>query len=134
MGFDASHPQPGAKSCERYHSIPASEKPKVKGRLFERTEVIKIKSISSADSEPSEGYEALPSCSPPLFRCLLPACAAQRSSHCKQWYFVWERGGGRAREGRQPPLEVTPSLYASPPHHPALLFQRRLTQLLKPRS
>lgn len=53
---------------------------KVKGRLFERTKVIKIKSISSAEREPLEGYEAFPSCSPLLFLCLLPRQAGAEGS------------------------------------------------------
>lgn len=69
------HHQPGARSrrhSRHYLAVPERETQKVKGRLFERTGVIKIKSISSAEPEPLEGYEAFPSCSPLLFLCRLP--------------------------------------------------------------
>lgn len=65
QGFPTSTLEPRARSTPS--TILPSQKgkhQKVKGRLFERTKVIKIKSISVAEREPLEGSEAFPSCSP----------------------------------------------------------------------
>lgn len=111
-GFPSSTLEPRAAGAAGTISLSQKGKrKKVKGRLFERTKVIKIKSVSSAEREPSEGYEAFPSCSPLLFLCLLPRrgrglAPSPRPAPFSQKTIATALGEGRSSctPGTAPPL------------------------------
>ena len=113
QGFPTSALEPRVTSAPSTISLPQKGKhAKVKGRLFGRTKVIKIKSVSSAAREPLEGDGAFPSRSPLLFPCPFGAEGSPRPG--ARSLLPADNSGGPGR-GQVPPHARSDSPSETPP-------------------
>lgn len=103
QGFPSSPLEPRIPSAPSPISLSQQGKlEEVKGRLFQRTEVIKIKSLSAAERSLQKARKLFPSCSPLLFLC--PSPPAGRGS----LVLTGNNGNGSGRGPAEPHARMTP--------------------------